>query len=164
MPRLSAKSLPSARNPTLGKDPFAVGGFAEWRLLSVTLGKEFTECKLAFAECNRYSAKPVNPVVRAKEVGAQRAHGHDAGRRHDRRGDHVFDPRRGVGVNCQLSLLALLDRKKLLGFLQPFPPSNSPQTHYLLYFTTALQKIPPPITSSLQPFPQYLFPLYTITH
>ena len=29
VPRLSAKSLPSARNPTLGKDPFAVGGFAE---------------------------------------------------------------------------------------------------------------------------------------
>jgi len=64
VPRLSAKSLPSARNPTLGKDPFAVGGFAEWRLPSVTLGKEFAECKLAFAECNQHSAKPVNPVVR----------------------------------------------------------------------------------------------------
>jgi len=60
---LSAKTLPSARSPTLGKDPFAVGGFAEWRLPSVTLGKEFAECKLAFAECNRHSAKPVNPVV-----------------------------------------------------------------------------------------------------
>ena len=59
VPRLSAKSLPSARNPTLGKDPFAVGGFAEWRLPSVTLA----ECKLAFVECNRHSAKPVNPVV-----------------------------------------------------------------------------------------------------
>ena len=34
--RLLAKSLPSTRNPTLGKDPFAVGGFAEWRLPSVT--------------------------------------------------------------------------------------------------------------------------------
>jgi len=63
VPSLSAKSLPSARNPTLGKDPFAVGGFAEWRLPSVTLGKEFAECKLAFAECIRHSAKPVNPVV-----------------------------------------------------------------------------------------------------
>src|SRR6185312_11048675 len=51
-----------------------------------------------------------------------------------------------------------------LGYLQPFPPSNSPQTYYLLYFTTSLQKIPPPITPSLQPFPSYLFPLYTITH
>ena len=67
VPRLSAKSLPSARNPTLGKDPFAVGGFAEWRLPSVTLGKEFAECKLAFAECNRHSAKPVNRLVIAFE-------------------------------------------------------------------------------------------------
>ena len=30
-----------------------------------------------------------------------------------------------------------------LGYLQPFPLSNSPQTYYLLYFTTSLQKIPP---------------------
>ena len=51
-----------------------------------------------------------------------------------------------------------------LGYLQPFPLSNSPQTYYLLYFTTSLQKIPPPITHSLQPFSPYLFPLYTITH
>jgi len=41
VPRLSAKSLPNARNPTLGKDPFAVGSFAEWRLPSVTLDNEF---------------------------------------------------------------------------------------------------------------------------
>ena len=36
-----------------------------WEALpsGVTLGKEFAECKLAFAECNRHSAKPVNPVV-----------------------------------------------------------------------------------------------------
>ena len=40
-----------------------MGGFAEWRLPSVTLDKEFAEGKLAFAECNRHSAKPVNPVV-----------------------------------------------------------------------------------------------------
>ena len=51
----------------------------------------------------------------------------------------------------------------ILGYLQPFPPSNSPQTYYLLYFITSLQKIPPSITP-LQPFPTYLFPLYTITH
>jgi len=63
VPRLSAKSLPSARNLTLVKDLFAVGAFAEWCLPNVTLGKEFAECKLAFAECNRHSAKPMNPVV-----------------------------------------------------------------------------------------------------
>ena len=33
------------------------------------------------------------------------------------------------------------------------PPIQLPQTYYLLYFTTSLQKIPPPITPSLQPFP-----------
>ena len=50
-----------------------------------------------------------------------------------------------------------------LGYLQPFPPSNSPQTYYLLYFTTSLQKIPP--YNSFSPtIPSYLFPLYTITH
>ena len=32
-----------------------------------TLGKAFAECKLAFAECNRHSAKPVNPVVSIPE-------------------------------------------------------------------------------------------------
>ena len=69
MPRLSAKSLPSARNLTLVKDLFAVGAFAEWRLPNVTLGKEFAECKLAFAECNRHSAKPVNPVVKHSNSG-----------------------------------------------------------------------------------------------
>ena len=49
-----------------------MGGFAEWCLPSVTLGKEFAkcklvfvECKLVFAECNRHSAKRLNPVVRA---------------------------------------------------------------------------------------------------
>ena len=69
-------ALPSARNPTLGKNPFAVGGFAEWRLSSVTLGKEFAECKLAFAECNRHSAKPVNPVVTVgREVRGKREGG-----------------------------------------------------------------------------------------
>ena len=56
-------SLSSARNPTLGKDPFAVGGFA--------LGKEFAECKVIFTECNRHSAKPVNPVVRCNSAGIE---------------------------------------------------------------------------------------------
>ena len=37
--------------------------FDEWCLPSVTLGKEFAECKLSFAECNRHSAKRLNPVV-----------------------------------------------------------------------------------------------------
>ena len=40
-----------------------------WEALpSVTLGKECAECKLAFAECNRHSAKPVNPVVNSQNV------------------------------------------------------------------------------------------------
>jgi hypothetical protein len=47
----------------LSKATFAVRGFAEWRLPSVTLGKGFAECKQAFAECNWHSAKPLNPVV-----------------------------------------------------------------------------------------------------
>ena len=41
-------------------------------------------------------------------------------------------------------------------------PIQLPQTYYLLYFTTFLQKIPPPITPSLQPFPSYLF--HTLTN
>ena len=42
-------------------------------------------------------------------------------------------------------------------------PSNSPQTYYLLYFTTSLQKIP--LYNSFSPtIPPYLFPLYTITN
>jgi hypothetical protein len=34
-------------------------------LPSVTLGKAFAECKIAFAECLRHSAKNAIPVVRA---------------------------------------------------------------------------------------------------
>jgi hypothetical protein len=48
----------------LGKEPFADEIFAECSLPSVTLGKGFTECKIAFAECLRHSAKNVIPVVR----------------------------------------------------------------------------------------------------
>jgi hypothetical protein len=33
-------------------------------LPSVTLGKAFAECKIAFAECLRHSAKNAIPVVR----------------------------------------------------------------------------------------------------
>ena len=50
--RHSAKPLQSARNPTLGKVNFAVRVFAECRLPSVTLGKDFAEWDLSFAECN----------------------------------------------------------------------------------------------------------------
>jgi len=50
--RHSAKPLPSARNPTLGKVNFAVRVFTECRLPSVTLGKDFAEWDLSFAECN----------------------------------------------------------------------------------------------------------------
>jgi hypothetical protein len=32
-------------------------------LLSVTLGKDFTECKIVFAECLKHSAKNTSPVV-----------------------------------------------------------------------------------------------------
>jgi hypothetical protein len=42
----------------LGKEPFA-----ECSLPSVTLGKAFAECKIAFAECLRHSAKNAIPVV-----------------------------------------------------------------------------------------------------
>jgi hypothetical protein len=41
----------------LGKKPFADKIFAECN------GKGFTECKMAFAECLRYSAKNTSPVV-----------------------------------------------------------------------------------------------------
>jgi hypothetical protein len=43
----------------LGKEPFADEIFAECSLPSVTLGKGFAECKIAFAE----SAKNAIPVV-----------------------------------------------------------------------------------------------------
>jgi hypothetical protein len=47
----------------LGKEPFADEIFAECSLPSVTLGKAFAECKIAFAECLRHSAKNAIPVV-----------------------------------------------------------------------------------------------------
>jgi len=47
--------LPSAREVALGKDPFAVRGFAECSCR--VYGKAFAECKQAFAKCNWHSAK-----------------------------------------------------------------------------------------------------------
>jgi hypothetical protein len=47
----------------LGKEPFANEIFVECSLSSVTLGKGFVECKIAFAECLRHSAKNAIPVV-----------------------------------------------------------------------------------------------------
>ena len=58
------KSLPSARNLALGKAAFTGRGFDEGSLLSVALGKGLAECKAAFAECNRHSAKSPPPVVK----------------------------------------------------------------------------------------------------
>ena len=59
----SATSLPSVRQKTLGKLAFAVKGFAECRLPSVTLGKRFAECFEGFVECPWHSAKLQYPVV-----------------------------------------------------------------------------------------------------
>jgi hypothetical protein len=53
----------------LGKEPFADEIFAECSLPSVTLGKAFAECKIAFAECLRHSAKNAIPVVRGYLLG-----------------------------------------------------------------------------------------------
>jgi hypothetical protein len=38
-------------------------------LSSVTLGKAFAECKIAFAECLRHSAKNAIPVVSVRANG-----------------------------------------------------------------------------------------------
>ena len=56
-------SLPSARQKVLGKEAVADVQFAERSLPSVTLGKGFVECKIAFAVCLRHSAKELIPVV-----------------------------------------------------------------------------------------------------
>jgi hypothetical protein len=61
--RHSANSLPSARQKVLGKETAADVQFAERSLPSVTLGKAFAECKIAFAECLRHTAKELIPVV-----------------------------------------------------------------------------------------------------
>jgi hypothetical protein len=47
----------------LGKDAVADVQFAERSLPSVTLGKAFAECKIAFAVCLRHTTKKLIPVV-----------------------------------------------------------------------------------------------------
>jgi hypothetical protein len=61
-------NLPSAflcrvSEKVLGKEPFTDKMFAEYSLSSFTLSKGFAECKMAFAECFRHSAKNAIPVV-----------------------------------------------------------------------------------------------------
>jgi hypothetical protein len=48
---------------SIGKDAVADVQFAERSLPSVTLGKAFAECKIAFAVCLRHTAKKLIPVV-----------------------------------------------------------------------------------------------------
>jgi hypothetical protein len=55
--------LPSARQKLLGKEAVADVQFAERSLPSVTLGKAFAECKIAFAVCLEHTAKKLIPVV-----------------------------------------------------------------------------------------------------
>jgi hypothetical protein len=55
--------LPSARQKVLGKEAVADVQFAERSLPSVTLGKGFAECKIAFAVCLEHTAKKLIPVV-----------------------------------------------------------------------------------------------------
>jgi hypothetical protein len=57
--------LPSARQKVLGKEVVADVQFAERSLPSVTLGKAFAECKIAFAVCLEHTAKKLIPVVGA---------------------------------------------------------------------------------------------------
>jgi hypothetical protein len=47
----------------LGKEVVADVQFAERSLPSVTLGKAFAECKIAFVVCLRHTAKELIPVV-----------------------------------------------------------------------------------------------------
>jgi hypothetical protein len=56
--RHSAKSLSSVQKKYSAKNPLPIKC-----LPSVTLGKGFAECKIAFAECLRQSTKNVIPVV-----------------------------------------------------------------------------------------------------
>jgi hypothetical protein len=50
------------------KNPLSMKTFAECSLPSVTLGKAFAECKIAFAECLRHSAKNAIPVVMCRNL------------------------------------------------------------------------------------------------
>jgi hypothetical protein len=60
--------LPSARQKVLGKEAVADVQFAERSLPSVTLGKAFAECKIAFAVCLEHTAKKLIPVVLLRRV------------------------------------------------------------------------------------------------
>jgi hypothetical protein len=66
-------SLPSARQKVLGKEVVANVQFAERSLPSVTLGKAFAECKIAFAMCLRHTAKELIPVVATYGLWTQQA-------------------------------------------------------------------------------------------
>jgi hypothetical protein len=61
--------LPNARQKVLGKDVVADVQFAERSLPSVTLGKAFAECKIAFAVCLGHTGKELIPVVIRGGVG-----------------------------------------------------------------------------------------------
>ena len=64
--RHSAKSLSSARQKVLGKEVVADVQLTETTLPRVTLGKEFAECFLGFAECLKHSTKKLCSVVPAR--------------------------------------------------------------------------------------------------
>jgi hypothetical protein len=57
------KDFTECPKKVLGKESFADRIFAEYSLPSVTLDKDFTECKIVFAECLKHSAKNTSPVV-----------------------------------------------------------------------------------------------------
>jgi hypothetical protein len=63
--------LLSARQKVLGKDAVADVQFAERSLPSVTLGKAFAECKIAFAVCLEHTAKELIPVVRELRLSSE---------------------------------------------------------------------------------------------
>jgi len=48
----SGNPLPSARHAALGKEAFAMKGYADSSLPSAALDKDFAECKAFFAKCN----------------------------------------------------------------------------------------------------------------
>ena len=81
--------------------------FAEWCLSSVTLGKEFAECKLAFAECNWHSAKLVNPVVDVRREVLDGRH----------------RPRRGAGGEARRPETTAHAQVSVRAAFRPWPPA-----------------------------------------
>jgi hypothetical protein len=57
------QSLYRVSEKVLGKETFVAKMFVEYFLSNITLGKDFTQCKMAFAECLRHSAKNASSVV-----------------------------------------------------------------------------------------------------